>query len=185
MISLALQRAITALDAGGVIAYPTEAVWGLGCDPFDGLAVNRILALKRRPMDKGLIVVAANMTQVAALIDPLSSAEKALLESSWPGPTTWLLPDPQQYFPAWIRGSFSSVAVRISAHPQVQQLCKAFGGPLVSTSANPAASPPARARVQVLRWFGGRVDYVLPGRLGGNAKPSVIRDLHSGNVIRS
>lgn len=185
MINQHLDCALAALNSGGVIAYPTEAVWGLGCDPFDPLAVDKILQLKQRPMDKGLIVVAANMQQVAALIEPLTAAEKALLASTWPGPVTWLLPDPDQCFPPWIRGNFSSVAVRVSAHPLVRQLCLAYGGPLVSTSANPASLPPARSRLRVVRWFGRHLDYVLPGRLGGNARPSQIRDLRNGTLLRS
>lgn len=180
-----VRTAVEVLHTGGVIAYPTEAVWGLGCDPFDPLAVEKILRLKQRPMEKGLIVVAANIEQVAQLVAPLSEAEKQLLIDSWPGPTTWLLPDPDQCFPPWIRGSFASVAVRVSAHPLVRRLCLAYGGPLVSTSANPASLPPARSRVRVMSWFGRQVDYVVSGRLGSNAKPSVIRDLRSGSTIRS
>ncbi|MES2604527.1 MAG: L-threonylcarbamoyladenylate synthase [Pseudomonadota bacterium] len=185
MLKQNLRKALDALNAGGVIAYPTEAVWGLGCDPFNPLAVEKILHLKQRPVEKGLIVVAGDIAQVEELIAPLSAAEKQLLADSWPGAVTWLLPDPDQCFPGWIRGKFSSVAVRVSAHPQVKQLCLAYGGPLVSTSANPAASPPARSRQRVMSWFGRQVDYVLPGRLGSNAKPSVIRDLRSGNTLRS
>ena len=185
MLEQKLRTAVEVLHAGGVIAYPTEAVWGLGCDPFDPLAVEKILQLKQRPVEKGLIVVAGDIAQVAPLIDPLSAAEKQLLNDSWPGPTTWLLPDPDQCFPAWIRGTFSSVAVRVSAHPLVKRLCLAYGAPLVSTSANPASLPPARSRQRVMSWFGRHLDYVVPGRLGGNAKPSVIRDLRSGSTIRS
>lgn len=185
MLTRNLQRALDALNNGGVIAYPTESVWGLGCDPFDPLAVERILRLKQRPVDKGLIVVAASIEQVQSLVRPLSGEQQQLLKSTWPGPTTWLLPDPDQCYPPWIRGSFSSVAVRVSAHPLVRQLCAAYGGPLVSTSANPAMLPPARSQLRVIRWFGRQVDYVLPGRLGGNAKPSVIRDLQSGKILRS
>lgn len=184
MLPLSLQKSVDALRAGGVIAYPTEAVWGLGCDPFNPLAVDRLLRLKQRPVEKGLIVVAANMAQLEPLLQHLSADQRQRLAHSWPGPTTWLLPDPHQYFPAWIRGSFDSVAVRVSAHPPVRRLCEAYGGPLVSTSANPAALPPARSRLRVLRWFGRNLDHVLPGRLGGRAAPSTIVDLRSGRVLR-
>jgi L-threonylcarbamoyladenylate synthase len=184
MLPLSLQNAVAALHSGGVIAYPTEAVWGLGCDPFDALAVDKILRLKQRPLEKGLIVVAADPQQIATLLEGLSVEERQLLAASWPGPHTWLLPDPHQYFPAWIRGSFDTVAVRVSAHPLVRKLCLAYGGPVVSTSANPAALPPARTRLQVLRWFGRNLDCVLPGQLGGLATPSTIRDLRSGQLVR-
>lgn len=184
MLPLHFQRALEALDAGGVIAYPTEAVWGLGCDPFDAEAVERILYLKQRPVEKGLIVVAASAEQVAALVEPLTSHQKSMLRETWPGPTTWLLPDPDQCFPSWVRGNFSSVAVRVSAHPLVRKLCLAYGGPLISTSANPSTLPPARSRIRVEKWFGREVDYVLPGRLGGNPRPSTIRDINNGEAIR-
>jgi L-threonylcarbamoyladenylate synthase len=173
------------LHSGGVIAYPTEGVWGLGCDPFDEAAVLRILQLKKRPVEKGLILVAAGVDQIAALLAPLTAAERSTVLATWPGPTTWLLPDPEQRVPAWIKGKFATVAVRVSAHPEVIRLCRAFGGPLVSTSANPADAPPATKRVRVLTWFGTRLDYVVPGRLGGQQGPSAIRDLHSAAPVRA
>jgi L-threonylcarbamoyladenylate synthase len=180
-----IQQAVTALHLGGVIAYPTEGVWGLGCDPFDAGAVRRILALKGRPEDKGLILVAANVAQIAALLKPLSTQQRATVLATWPGPTTWLLPDPDQLIPAWIKGKFATVAIRVSAHPLVVQLCNAFGGPLVSTSANPSERPPAVSRLRVQTWFGGRVDLIVKGRLGGQRGPSMIRDLHSTAPIRA
>jgi L-threonylcarbamoyladenylate synthase len=119
------------------------------------------------------------------LIEPLDARQQQQLRDSWPGPTTWLLPDPDQCFPVWIRGNFSSVAVRVSAHPLVRQLCLAYGGPLVSTSANPSTLPPAKSRLRVMRWFGRDLDYVLPGRLGGSARPSTIRDIQSSAIVRA
>ncbi|MGV3592176.1 MAG: L-threonylcarbamoyladenylate synthase [Gammaproteobacteria bacterium] len=180
-----IENAIAQVQNGGVIAYPTEGVWGLGCDPFDEAAVMRILELKKRPVDKGLILVAADVAQIAALLDRLTPEQRAMVLSTWPGPTTWLLPDPEQLVPAWIKGKFATVAVRVSAHPGVVRLCRAFGGPLVSTSANPADAPPATSRVRVLTWFGGRLDYVVPGRLGGQRGPSTIRDLYSAAPVRA
>jgi len=184
VLPLQVKTAVSVLRSGGVIAYPTEGVWGLGCDPFDEAAVHRILRLKQRPVEKGLILVAASIKQIAALVEPLNATEKALLQTSWPGPNTWLLPDPDQLVPPWIKGKFDTVALRVSDHPLVQALCKGFGGPIVSTSANPGTLPPARSRVRVLAWFGGRIDQVVPGRLGTAQGPSTIRDLRSSNVIR-
>lgn len=179
-----IDKALTQLHAGGVIAYPTEGVWGLGCDPFDEDAVLRILQLKRRPVEKGLILVAAGVDQVAALLQPLDDTQRAAVLATWPGPTTWLLPDPEQLVPTWIKGKFATVAVRVSAHPGVVALCRGFGGPLVSTSANPADAPPATSRLRVLTWFGRELDYVVPGRLGGQRGPSEIRDLNSATPVR-
>ena len=180
-----IKQAATALRRGGVIAYPTEAVWGLGCDPYQRDALERLLELKQRPMDKGVILVAAGLDQIEGLIRPLSKAQKAQLQLSWPGPTTWLLPDPDNRIPHWIKGDHHKVAVRVSAHPQVAALCRAFGSALVSTSANLAGQEPARSALAVRQAFGQRIDYLLPGLLGGRAQPSVIRDLTSGDTLRA
>ncbi|HEY5718044.1 MAG TPA: Sua5/YciO/YrdC/YwlC family protein [Motiliproteus sp.] len=180
-----LKQAVRALTAGGVIAYPTEAVWGLGCDPWQRRAVERLLALKQRPMHKGLIMVAASQSQIAPLLQSLDSSERLRLDLSWPGPVTWLLPDPADWVPAWVKGTHSSVAVRVSDHPQVAKLCSAFGGPLVSTSANVAGQEPARAAADVRQAFSRQLDYLLPGPLGGLDRPTQIRDLRSGTVLRA
>jgi L-threonylcarbamoyladenylate synthase len=180
-----IHRAANCLQNGGIIAYPTEGVWGLGCNPFNEDAVYRLLQIKQRPVEKGLILVAGSMEQIEPLLKPLDVAQRKLLSQSWPGPVTWLLPDSDQLIPSWIKGKFASVAIRVSAHRPVVQLCDAFGGLIVSTSANPAELAPARTRLRVLTWFGDSVDYVLPGKLGGQRGPSTIRDLASASVIRS
>ena len=178
-----LSTASRVLRQGGVIAYPTEAVWGLGCDPADELALQRILELKQRDTDKGLILVAAGMEQFAKLLAPLSLKQREQLAASWPGPTTWLVPHHGLVHPL-VCGRFTSVALRVSGHPLVTALCNHFGGPIVSTSANPQARPPAMSEITVRRYFGGALDYVLQGGLGGSARPSEIRDLVSGQIIR-
>lgn len=188
---LSLQHKIGAVDAliqGKVIAYPTESVYGYGCDPFDPVAVARLLALKGRSKDKGLILVAADMTQIEPLLRNLSKTQLAQLEADWPGPVTWLIPDPDQWIPSWIRGSFDTVAVRVSAHPLVGSLCQAWGGPLVSTSANRSGRKPAKSEYSLLkarRQTGIGADYIVPGPTQGRSKPSEIKDLQSGRIIRA
>mgnify|MGYP000621829587 CR=1 FL=1 len=179
------QQAARALTLGGVIAYPTEAVWGVGCDPFNEDAVRRLLALKRRPMHKGVILIAADMQQIEPLLRNLSEEEIERISATWPGPNTWLLPDPDNLIPYWIKGKHSSVAVRVSDHPGVQALCREFGSPVVSTSANPAAFPPADSSLRVRTYFGHNLDYLLPGKLGGLDRPTQIRDLRDQRVIRA
>ncbi len=125
----------------------TEAVWGLSCDPANEAAVLRLLAMKERPVEKGLILVGADMAQFDWLLGDLDGASRSKLELSWPGATTWLVPH-QGRVPDWICGEFDTVAVRVSAHPTVQALCRAFGGPLVSTSANIGGAQPAREQFQ-------------------------------------
>jgi L-threonylcarbamoyladenylate synthase len=181
---LRLQSAVRALAEGGVVACPTEAVWGLSCDPDNADAVMRLLALKQRPLGKGLILVAADEAQVAALLEPLTSAQRNKLALSWPGPTTWLLPH-RDLVPAWIHGGHTSVAVRVTAHPVLAALCSAWDGPLVSTSANRAGCQAPRAAFQVQRYFGGELDALVPGAVGGAERPSVIRDLLTDRVLRS
>ena len=172
------------LKQGGVIAYPTEAVWGLGCDPANEEAVYRLLHLKQRPVEKGLILVAASIEQLGDLVAPLSDQQVAKLNASWPGPNTWLIPATPKV-PQWIRGQHASVAVRVSAHPLVQALCAEFGGPLVSTSANPQGLAEARSAADVLNYFNEQLDGLSPGEVGNSTSPSSIRDLMTGETIRS
>lgn len=177
-----MQQVARCLDQGGVIACPTEAVWGLGCDPWNARAVNRLLALKQRPMAKGLILVAADISQFGELLDDLPDAWQATLNASWPGPNTWLVPH-RNRLPAWITGQHASVALRVTDHPLLAELC-GLTGPLVSTSANPSGRPAARSRLRVQQYFGDRLDAVLNGPLGGRSNPSTIRDLATGAVLR-
>ncbi len=182
--SIHLSLAVRALRDGGVIAYPTESVWGLGCDPWRPDAVARIWDIKRRDPGKGLILIAADWAQIAPWLVGLDAASLALLSASWPGPVTWLVPVPAD-FPAWLRGRHETVALRVSAHPGVQALCHAFGGALVSTSANRAGHPAARSLFDVRQRLGGELDFILPGATGGLARPTEIRDLSSQRVIRA
>lgn len=178
-----LRLAMRTLRAGGVVAYPTEAVFGLGCDPFDRAAVYRLLAIKRRPVTKGLIVVASSPLQLAALLAPLTAAQRESLSASWPGPNTWVLPN-RRLFPAWITGGKDTIAVRVSAHPVVRALCDAFGGALVSTSANLSGHLPVRTALAVRAQFGDAIDYLMPGDVGKLQRPTQIRDLATGQVLR-
>ena len=178
-----VRQATAALHCGGVIACPTEAVWGLSCDPFNEIAVARLLELKKRPLHKGLILVVAAMPQLDWLLQGLSVSQQARLELSWPGPTTWLIPHHDRV-PHWIHGDHDTVAVRVSAHSAVAALCRSWGGALVSSSANPAGAQPASHAFQVHRYFGDRLDYIVPGAPGGAHRPSTIKHLVSDEVVR-
>jgi L-threonylcarbamoyladenylate synthase len=178
-----LRRAADWVAGGGVIAYPTEAVFGLGCDPADPLAVSRLLAIKQRPPDKGLILVAAHWSQLQPWLQPLPADLEQRLRRSWPGPLTWLVPAADDC-PDWLTGAHPTLAVRISAHPLVQALCTTWGGALVSTSANKSNQRPARSVLEVQLRFATRIDYLLPGPLGGRQQPTTIRDLASDRIVR-
>jgi L-threonylcarbamoyladenylate synthase len=178
-------EAAAVLHRGGVIAYPTEAVWGLGCDPLDEAAVQRLLAIKQRPVDKGLILIAASLAQFDGLLDwealPNDRAEAVF--ATWPGPHTWIVPTTGRV-PHWITGAHDGVAARVSAHPVVVALCAAFGAPLVSTSANVSGAPAPRALADLAPELLARIDGVVAGDTGALAQPTQIRDARSGALLR-
>ena len=180
-----IRQAARAMHQGGVIAYPTEAVWGLGCDPFNESAVHQLLTIKRRPIEKGLILVASSIQQVKPLLDNLAPDDYARVTASWPGPVTWILPDPDNLVPFWVKGNHSSVAVRVSAHKQVKDLCDCFGGMIVSTSANFSDKHPARDKMKVNIHFGDKVSTIVPGGLGNLDRPTAIYRLDSEKPVRS
>ncbi|ATA26417.1 L-threonylcarbamoyladenylate synthase type 1 TsaC [Brenneria goodwinii] len=167
-----------------VIAYPTEAVFGLGCDPDSELAVKRLLVLKQRPWQKGLILIAADYQQLKPYIDDslLSDEQKEVMFSRWPGPVTWVIPA-RNTTPKWLTGKFNSLAVRVSAHPLVKKLCIGYGKPLVSTSANLSGQPPCRSEQEIYQQFGDDFP-VLRGKVGGRVNPSEIRDVLTGELLR-
>jgi L-threonylcarbamoyladenylate synthase len=178
-----LKTAARILAGGGVIAYPTEGVFGLGCDPQNAAAVLRVLAIKQRPVEKGLILIAADRAQLFGYVCPDSSMEQRIA-ATWPGPVTWLLPA-GPLARTWLCGGGGLLAVRVSAHPVAAALCRAFGAPVVSTSANLSGRPPARSALSVRKSLRGRgVDYLVPGETGGETGPTEIRDGRSGAVLR-
>lgn len=178
-----LAQAARCVRAGGVIAYPTEAVYGLGCDPRNGAAVHRLLDIKQRPVDKGLILIAAEFEALLPYLLPPDVKTLSRLHRSWPGPVTWVLPARPEV-PYWLCGKQATLAVRVTAHPLAAALCRACGGALVSTSANISTRPPARTALAVQRCFGAAIDYVLHGVLGGLDKPTPIYSAADGRCLR-
>jgi L-threonylcarbamoyladenylate synthase len=173
------------LRVGGVVAYPTEAVYGVGCLPLDEQAVARVIAIKGRRAAKGLIVIAAELDQIAELVQLPSDPQLAdQVVSSWPGPVTWVLPA-RPGVRGLLTGGRDTLAVRVTAHPQARELCRRADSALVSTSANRAGRPPARSALAVRRRLGSQVDFVYAGRLGDAPNPTTIRDGRSGQVLRS
>lgn len=177
-------QAAEALLKGGIVAYPTEAVWGLGCDPFNEKAVQELLQLKNRPVSKGLILVAESLEQIRPYLDDNLPPDK-LEQLTTPGevPVTWLVPCRHSALPGWITGDSSRLAVRISQHPVVRALCRAAQIPIVSTSANRSGDAPATTLSQVQACFGDKV-IICQGETGTANRPSTIRDLLTGDVIR-
>jgi len=176
--SFHLGIAAKTLRCGGIVAHATEGVWGLACDPFDGDAAARLLDLKRRSIRKGLILIGADVSDFGDELSLLNDIDEARVLRSWPGPDTWLVPNVR--FPTWISGGRSKVAVRVPGHSQSRRLCERFGGPLVSTSANPSGRPAARNELAVRRYFGGDIEYLLHGATAGAGSASRIRDAQTG-----
>lgn len=183
LLNAALTRKLRRhLKQGGVIAYPTESCYGLGCDPRNRQAVMTLLKLKRRPPGKGLILIGANFSQLSSYALPLGEAQWRQISPSWPGPVTWLLPAARRT-PPWLRGRHASIAVRVTAHPLAAGLCKSVNMALVSTSANRAGHQPARTYADCVRTFGRGV-LVVPGITGRRRQPSSIMDLATGRKLR-
>lgn len=173
------------LRSGGVVAYPTEAVYGFGCDPFDRDAFDAIFRLKARAPTQGVLLIASDFEQIAAFIaDDVAPDALARARASWPGPSTWIFPRSDEV-PEWVAGSHAGVALRVTAHPIAAELCRRFGGAIVSTSANRHGEPSLRTFAEVQAAFGAQVAYILDGAVGGLDKPTPIRDAVSGDIIRA
>ena len=171
---------------GGIIAYPTEAVFGLGCDPDNEQAIKKLLALKQRSKDKGLILIASHYSQVLPYIDDnaIPPDKRSLVLSRWPGHVTQLLPANINVSPL-ISGVFNTVAIRITDHPDIVSLCQKTSKPIISTSANLSGEPAATTWQEVLQQFPRQLDYIIKGQTLGLTKPSTIINALSGAVIRS
>lgn len=178
-----LAQAAGVIRAGGVVAYPTESCFGLGCDPRNLAAIRRILRIKRRPRAKGLIVIAARAEQLLPFVDFPAPPRRAHILASWPGPHTWLLPA-RARASRWLRGDHGTLAVRVIAHREAAMLCRLAGMPIVSTSANRAGRRMLRSSRAVLREFGDEIDFIVDGRIGGARAPSIIRHGETGEVVR-
>lgn len=181
--SASYRRIAAHLRRGGLIAYPTESCYGLGCNPDNRIAVQRLLKLKQRPQHKGLILIAASYRQVARYLQPITPAQQQQLKTAGAQAITYLMPAVKSA-PRWLRGRHDTLAVRLTAHKQAMQLCRGVNSALVSTSANRSGQHPARTYAQCRRLFERKV-WVLPGRVGKRKKPSTISMWADGKIIRS
>ena len=180
-----IEHAAEVFTRGGIIAYPTEAVFGLGCDPDNDDAVNKLLLLKERSVDKGLILLAANYEQLLPYLDndAISQDQRSLILSRWPAALTQVLPANNNISPL-LCGVFDSIAVRVTNHPDVIALCNLTNKAVVSTSANLSGQPPATTWQQVEQKLGDKVDSIIKTDTLGFIKPTSIIDGLTGSVIR-
>ena len=179
----ALNRLVHALSRGAVIGYPTDTIWAFGCDPLDPEGVARILQLKQRPVDKGLILLSSRLEYCDTFVE-LDQAQRDLIQVPTERPTTWLV-TASDACPPWIRGNHATVAIRITDHPLLGYLCARLQSPLVSTSANHAGKSTARSALQLRRQFNDQLDFVVTGFNAGGSRPSEIKSLASGNLLRT
>lgn len=170
------------LRRGGLIAYPTESCYGLGCDPRNPRALARLVRLKGRSAAKGMLLIADRFQRLRPFIRPLSAADRARMQKSWPGPVTWVVPA-SPACPPLLTGGRPTIAVRVTAHPGAARLCRMLGMALVSTSANKSGRKPAKTAAECRRIFGARVR-VIAGRIGARKRPSTLIDLATGTVLR-
>jgi L-threonylcarbamoyladenylate synthase len=178
-----IREAVRRIAAGGIIAYPTETLYGLGCDPFNGRVVMRLLSLKQRSIEQGLILIASHFSQVESLLSDLPQAVRKRVRYPRIPPVTWVLPCLPEV-PYWIRGSHASLAIRITSHPMAAGLCERWGGPLVSTSANIHGRHPATGPLSVHKAFHDQLDYVLHDPAVAANRPSEIRDAITDAILR-
>ena len=177
-----IKTAVRHLKTGAVIAYPTEAVYGLGCDPLNEEAVMSLLDIKQRSVEKGLILIASSLAQLR----PYLVLDQTLIDRispTWPGPVTWVIPA-QCWVPHWLTGDHDTLAVRVTNHPIAHNLCAQFGSPLVSTSANPTTRPAIKVARKLLKPFAQADIFIVPGSVGALAQETAIYEVLTGKRLR-
>ena len=179
----ALNRLSHAISRGAVFGYPTDTIWGFGCHPLIRHSVERILEIKRRSPNKGLILLSSKLDYCYDYIDA-DPHELEPMRHPCARPTSWLV-GASEFCPAAIRGGFPTVAIRITGHPLIQALCDSLQAPIVSTSANRAGRSPVRSALQMRKQFDAELDYIVTGFSAGSGRPSEIKFLHDGASVRS
>ena len=175
-----IEDAVNVLQRGGVLAHATEGVWGFACDPLNYSAVQRILEIKTRSEDKGLLLLGSSSEAFAAQLKTLSAQDRQRIEERWPGHVTWILPDTE--YPSWVSGGRATVACRVPDHDQARSIAEKMGRPIVSTSLNFAGEQPIKIYADAVAQFAQFVDLVLPGEIGAAEGPSKILQLHGAGT---
>lgn len=171
------------LKAGGVVAYPTESCYGLGCLPQHPQALKRVISLKKRPQHKGMIVIGNDSEQLQALIKRPSENMQTLLAQTWPAAKTFLLPCAKNVLPLLRGKGRKKLAVRVPDHAGARRLSHALNTPLVSTSCNRAGKRACKTEREVRRQFGRKV-WIIGGLIGRQKAPSQIIDGETGKRLR-
>lgn len=180
---LNISQAVQNLQMGNIIAYPTEAVFGLGCDPFNEQAAATLRTLKTRQPNQGFICIAATIEQILPWILPVSAAQWQIICETWPGPYTWVFRATDKAPPYCIT-DHNTIAVRVTAHPASRELCLAWGNPLISTSANPKGLMPSKTVTEVNHYFSHQIAGIVNGALGKEKQVTQIRMAETGLILR-
>lgn len=180
---LSCTDAAVAIHAGFIVAYPTEAIYGLGCDPDNQTSLQKLLNLKRRDSDKGLILIGSSWQQLEPFVELTDPAILERAQNSWPGPVTWIMPASSRCT-AILTGGRSTIAVRVSAHEVVQELCNQCGHALVSTSANLSGQDPLHTPDDITNAFSKEIAGTVTGALGGLKNATSIFDASTGVQLR-
>jgi L-threonylcarbamoyladenylate synthase len=180
-----INRLGKAVLQGAVFAYPTDTIWGFGCHPLDAIAVQQILDIKQRSVSKGLILLASDLQYIEPYIShDISDRDRLRLQQVNDQPTTWLV-EANPDCPYWLRGEFTTIAIRLTNHSFVKQMCDSIRAPLVSTSANRSGKSPVRNAIQAHRQFAGELDFIVHGFHTGGSKASEIKSLETEKSIRT
>lgn len=178
-----VNKASEVLQGGGIIAYPTEYCFGLGCDPRDSSAVERLLKIKQRKAEQGLILIAGDLSQVTQYAELESVPNIEQIAQTWPGPNTWLLPA-KDHVPDHVRGKHTQIAMRIPDHEFCLLLLAQFNHPIVSTSANRSGQKEHLTASSLDIDMGVECDYIVNLPVGGQKRASSIRDSMTGKLLR-
>ncbi len=183
---LSIAEAADIIRAGGVVAMPTESCYGLACNPLALKAVRRIMKMKRRPANKGVILIADHISRFSRFTMPNKIPHKMMekMLQTWPGANTWIVPCAPQVSP-FLRGDYRSIAIRVTAHKGARELCRRAQTALVSTSANRANRAALRSYAAVFQVFGAELDGVVEGRIGADKRPSRIQDAVTDHILRA
>ena len=161
------------ISSGGVVVYPTETVYGLGADPFNPSALNRVFSIKGREQSKSLILLLPDQNVLYRLVKKIPDDAHRLIEALWPGPLTLVLRG-REDLPAPLLGPDNTIAVRISDSPVCADLLSFMGNPITSTSANPSGCPPVESAPEAHLQFGEEVDLILDGGAVSDSRPSTL-----------
>ena len=176
-----VREAAEAVLRGGVIAFPTDTVYGLSCSLMDPAAVEFVYRLKKRPSHLSVIALLPEPDAVHPLVDALPEAGEALIKKFWPGPLSIIF-KASSLVPLRVRGERGTIALRVPKHPLCEALLEAVGGPLVSSSANLSGQPPCADADEIRRVFGNQLDVVLDGGASTDSVPSTVVDVSGGRV---